>query len=166
AKFNENSHGFRPNRSTEHAIAQCCRLMQIQHLHYVVDIDIQGFFDNVCHSKLIKQLWQLGVRDKKLLCIINEMLSANIVMPTGEVITPTKGTPQGGILSPLLSNVVLNELDWWITSQWEAMPTHYPYKQGTNKQGTTIKSHTYRALRQSNLKEIYIVRYADDFKIF
>ena len=166
AKFNENSHGFRPNRSTEHAIAQCCRLMQIQHLHYVVDIDIQGFFDNVCHSKLIKQLWQLGIRDKKLLCIVKEMLSANIVMPTGEVITPTKGTPQGGILSPLLSNVVLNELDWWITSQWEAMPTHYPYKQGTNKQGTTIKSHTYRALRQSNLKEIYIVRYADDFKIF
>ena len=47
AKFHDNSHGFRPNRSTEHAIAQCCRYMQIQHLHYVVDIDIQGFFDNV-----------------------------------------------------------------------------------------------------------------------
>lgn len=166
AKFNENSHGFRPNRSTEHAIAQCCRYMQIQHLHYVVDIDIQGFFDNVCHSKLIKQLWQMGIRDKKLICIIKEMLKADIVMPNKEIIKPTKGTPQGGILSPLLSNVVLNELDWWVSSQWETMPTHYQYKQKTNKQGTEIKSHTYRALRKSNLKEIYIVRYADDFKIF
>ena len=166
AKFHDSSYGFRPNRSTEHAIAECARLMQIQYLHYVVDIDIQGFFDNVYHAKLIRQLWNLGIQDKKLLCIIKEMLKADIVMPDKEVITPTKGTPQGGILSPLLSNVVLNELDWWVSSQWLTMPTHYPYKQRTNSQGTEIKSHTYRALRTSNLKEIYIVRYADDFKIF
>lgn len=166
AKFHENSHGFRPNRSTEHAIAQCCRYMQIQHLHYVVDIDIQGFFDNVCHTKLMRQLWQMGIRDKRLLCIIKEMLKAQLVMPNGEAVIPMKGTPQGGILSPLLSNVVLNELDWWVSSQWETMPTHYPYKHRCNQQGTEIKSHTYRALRQSNLKEMYIVRYADDFKIF
>lgn len=166
AKFHDSSYGFRPNRNTEHAIAECARLMQIQHLHYVVDIDIQGFFDNVYHAKLIRQLWNLGIQDKKLLCIIKEMLKADIVMPNKKVITPTKGTPQGGILSPLLSNVVLNELDWWVSSQWLTMPTHYPYKQRTNSQGTEIKSHTYRALRTSNLKEIYIVRYADDFKIF
>ena len=166
AKFHDSSYGFRPNRSTEHAVAECARLMQIQHLHYVVDIDIQGFFDNVYHAKLIRQLWNLGIQDKKLLCIIKEMLKADIVMPDKKVITPTKGTPQGGILSPLLSNVVLNELDWWVSSQWLTMPTHYPYKQRTNSQGTEIKSHTYRALRTSNLKEIYIVRYADDFKIF
>ena len=166
AKFHDSSYGFRPNRSTEHAIAECARLMQIQHLHYVVDIDIQGFFDNVYHAKLIRQLWNLGIQDKKLLCIIKEMLKADIVIPDKKVITPTKGTPQGGILSPLLSNVVLNELDWWVSSQWLTMPTHYPYKQRTNSQGTEIKSHTYRALRTSNLKEIYIVRYADDFKIF
>lgn len=166
AKFHEHSNGFRPNRSTETAIAQCCRLMQVQHLHYAVDIDIKGFFDNVCHAKLIRQIWEMGIRDKTLLCIIKAMLKAQIVLPDGEIITPTKGTPQGGILSPLLSNIVLNELDWWVSSQWENMPTHYPYKRRANKAGTEIKSHTYRALRQSRLKEMHIVRYADDFKIF
>ncbi len=166
AQFSEHSNGFRPNRSTETAIAECCRLMQVQHLHYAVDIDIQGFFDNVNHSKLIKQMWSMGIQDKKLLCIIKQMLKAPVVLPDGKKIHPTKGTPQGGILSPLLSNIVLNELDWWVSSQWENMPTHYEYKSRQNARGTTIKSHTYRALRKSNLKEMYIVRYADDFKIF
>ena len=166
AKFYEQSNGFRSNRSTEHAIAQCCRLMQVQNLHYVVDIDIQGFFDNVCHSKLIRQIWELGIRDKKLLCIIKAMLQAQIILPNGDSVSPEKGTPQGGILSPLLSNIVLNELDWWIASQWDKMPTHYPYKHRFNNAGSEIKSHTYRALRNSKLKEMHIVRYADDFKIF
>ena len=69
AKFSENSNGFRPNRSAETAIAQCCRLIQVQHLYHVVDLDIKGFFDNINHTKLIRQIWSLGIRDKKLLCI-------------------------------------------------------------------------------------------------
>ena len=166
AKFHDHSNGFRPNRGAENAIAQCCRLMQVQKLHYVVDIDIKAFFDNVCHHKLIRQMWGLGIRDKTLLCIIKAMLKAQIVMPNGDKVTPTKGTAQGGVISPLLSNIVLNELDWWISSQWADMPTHYPYVHRFNKAGTEIKSHTYRALRRSRLKEVHIVRYADDFKIF
>ena len=166
AKFSEHSNGFRPNRSTETALAECCRLMQVQHLYYAVDIDIQGFFDNVHHGKLIRQMWEMGIRDKKLLCIIKQMLKAPVILPDGKKLYPSKGTPQGGILSPLLSNIVLNELDWWVSSQWENMPTHYDYKTRQNASGTTIKSHVYRALRGSNLKEMYIVRYADDFKIF
>ncbi len=165
AKFHERSNGFRPNRSTEHAIAQCYRMIQMQQLYFVVDIDIKGFFDNVNHSKLIKQMWHLGIRDKKLLSIIKEMLKAPIVMPNGTIEYPTKGTPQGGILSPLLSNIVLNELDWWITSQWEEMPTRKNYFR-VMKDGSGNNGHTYRALRTTNLKEMYIVRYADDFKIF
>ena len=83
AKFHERSNGFRPNRSTEHAIAQCCRLMQVQHLHYAVDIDIRGFFDNVSHGKLIRQMWEMGIRDKKLLCIVKQMLKAQVPEVTG-----------------------------------------------------------------------------------
>lgn len=166
AKFHNRSNGFRPNRSTEHAIAQAMRMVQIQHLHFVVDVDIKGFFDNVNHAKLIRQMWTLGIRDKKLLAIVKEMLKAPVVLPDGEKIYPDKGTPQGGILSPLLSNIVLNELDWWVSSQWEDIPTHTVIREGTAKNGTPNRSNKCRTLRRGKLKEMYIVRYADDFRIF
>ena len=166
AKFHERSNGFRLNRLAEHAIAQCYKMIQQQNLHFAVDIDIKGFFDNVDHDKLIKQMWNMGICDKKLLCIVKEMLKAPIVLPIGEKIYPTKGTPQGGILSPLLSNIVLNELDWWIASQWEDIPTRTKYKCFTHKNGSLNKSAIYVQIRKTNLKEMFIVRYADDFKIF
>ena len=165
AKFSENSNGFRPNRSAETAIAQCMRLIQVQHLYHVVDLDIKGFFDNVSHSKLMKQMWNMGIQDKKLLCVIKEMLKAPIVLPNGETIYPQKGTPQGGILSPLLSNIVLNELDWWIASQWEKQPAHN-IRDHITKTGATHRGRAYDAFRKSGLKEMHMVRYADDFKIF
>lgn len=166
AKFHERSNGFRPNRSAEHAIAQCYHMIQSRNLHFVVDIDIEGFFDNVNHTKLIQQMWTMGIRDKNLLCIIRKMLKAPIVLPDGTVEYPPKGTPQGGILSPLLSNIVLNELDWWITSNWEEIPMRSPLVPQYNKNGGLCKGNTFTSLRRRNLKEMYIVRYADDFKIF
>jgi len=93
AKFHEHSYGFRPNRSQEHAVSHAYRNMQISHLHYVVDIDIKGFFDNVNHGKLLKQMWTLGIRDKKLLSIISAMLKAEVA----GIGFPEKGTPQGGL---------------------------------------------------------------------
>ena len=153
AKFHNHSYGFRPNRSTSHAIARVNYLMWKNQLHYAVDIDIKGFFDNVNHGKLLKQLWHLGIRDKSLICVISKILKSEIE-GTG---IPQKGTPQGGIVSPLLSNVVLNELDWWLSNQWETFkPRHY-YNKVENKS---------RALKTTNLKEFFFVRYADDFKIF
>lgn len=165
AKFSDRSNGFRPNRSAEHAIAQAYAFMQKSHLHFVVDIDIKGFFDNVNHSKLIKQMWNIGIQDKKLLCVIKEMLKAPIVLPNGDTIYPQKGTPQGGILSPLLSNIVLNELDWWIISQWEKQPAHN-VRDHITKTGAIHRGRAYDAFRKSGLKEMHMVRYADDFKIF
>lgn len=163
AKFHNDSYGFRPNRSTHNAIAKSYYYINNCKCHYVVDVDIKGFFDNVDHGKLIKQLWSLGIRDKKVICIISKMLKAEI---EGEGI-PTKGIPQGGILSPLLANVVLNELDWWIDSQWLG----FEAKQVTNFGRITNKpykntSNRLLALKRTNLKPCFIVRYADDFKIF
>lgn len=166
AKFHKRNNGFRPNRSVEQAIAQAMRMMQRQHLHYVVDVDIKGFFDNVNHTKLRKQMWTMGIRDKSLLCVITKMLKAPIEMPDGEIVYPTKGTPQGGVLSPLLANIVLNELDWWIASQWETMPPPPNIKRFYNKNGGENRSYICKVYRKTKLKEMYIVRYADDFKIF
>lgn len=167
AKFYERSNGFRPNRSAENAITQCYKMINLQKLYFVVDVDIKGFFDNVNHTKLIQQIWHMGIRDKKLLCIIREMLKAPIIMPDGTAEHPAKGTPQGGILSPLLSNIVLNELDWWIDSQWENMPTKRDYSCEIRPNGTVNKTTIYGALKNTTrLKEVHIIRYADDFKLF
>ena len=166
AKFHERSNGFRPYRSAKNAVAQCYKMIQLQNLHYVVDIDIKGFFDNINHAKLIRQIWAMGIQDLKLLAIIKAMLKADILF-NDIVISPETGTPQGGILSPLLSNIVLNELDWWVASQWEEMPTKRNYVHRIYANGTPDKSNTIRALRSyTKLKECYLVRYADDFKIF
>ena len=69
---------------------------------------------------------------------------------------PTRGTPQGGILSPLLSNICLNDLDWWLSSQWVDFPTKTIYWDKYSK---------LRAIKATNLKRFHFVRYADDFKI-
>ena len=168
AKFYEHSYGFRPCRSAENAISYAYGLAQRNKLHYVVDVDVKGFFDNVDHRKLLKQIWTLGIRDTKLIQIIKAMLKAPIEMPDGETVLPSKGTPQGGILSPLLANIVLNELDWWIASQWDEMVRHmkHPCKVTYYPNGAEKKCNSYTALKKSNLKEMRIVRYADDFKIF
>ena len=163
AKFHEHSYGFRPNRCQEHAIALVYKNIQVSHCYFVVDIDIKGFFDNVSHGKLLKQMWTLGIRDKKLLSIVSAMLKAEVA----EIGFPEKGTPQGGIISPLLSNIVLNELDWWVASQWEEFPTRKKYATGTNYNGSENKGNKYKMLRDyTALKEVTCVRYADDFKLF
>ena len=129
AKFSNNSYGFRPNRSVEHAISRTYSLLQRAHLHYVLEFDIKGFFDNVNHSKLIRQLWSLGIQDKQLLFVIKRILKAPIRMPDGTTEYPTKGTPQGGIISPLLANVVLNEYHLHTERRLSYPKHHYPQDQ-------------------------------------
>ena len=124
--------------------------IQLQNLHYVVDVDIKGFFDNINHAKLIRQIWAMGIQDLKVIAIIRAMLKAEILF-NDIVISPETGTPQGGILSPLLSNIVLNELDWWIASQWEFMPTRVNREYcKTDKDGNEIvdRSQKWTMLRE------------------
>ncbi|MDQ0899361.1 group II intron reverse transcriptase/maturase [Paenibacillus sp. V4I7] len=152
AHFYNHSYGFRPLRSTHHAMARVQFLLNQASMHYVVDIDILGFFDNVNHTLLVKQLWNMGIQDRKVLACISKMLKAEI---EGEGI-PSKGVPQGGLLSTLLSNIVLNDLDHWVAGQWELFPLRKPFKSRTGERSAKIRS---------SLKEGYLVRYADDFKI-
>ena len=168
AKFSNNSYGFRPERSVEDAISRTYSLIQNSHLHYVVEFDIKGFFDNVNHSKLLKQLWTLGIHDKQVLFVIKRMLKAPVRLEDGTMVFPDKGTPQGGIISPLLANVVLNELDHWVDSQWQEHPLGLQYSKWRTLRNKPVldRSHGYRKMRSTNLKEMYIIRYADDFRIF
>ncbi|MFK4367166.1 group II intron reverse transcriptase/maturase [Bacillus sp. RC55] len=165
AQFCTRSYGFRPNRGAEHAIADSVKKVNQQNLTYVVDVDIKGFFDEVNHTKLMRQLWTLGIRDKQLLVIIRKVLKAPVQMPDGTTMFPTKGTPQGGILSPLLANVNLNEFDWWVSKQWETFKAKKVKPRYTDGIWTNDNV-TGQLLRTSKMKPMYIVRYADDFKIF
>jgi RNA-directed DNA polymerase len=107
--FHPSSHGFRPGRSCHTAITEAG-----QHLtdgyEWVVDLDLERFFDLVCHQRLTAKLAQ-RVSDRRLLVLIGRMLKAKVVLPDGVVIDSEQGVPQGGPLSPLLSNIVLDELD-------------------------------------------------------
>ena len=107
-QFSETSYGFRPNRSCEMAIVKLLEYFNDGYT-WVVDIDLQKFFDTVCHDKLISIIMKT-IHDGELVSLIRKYLVSG-VMENG-VVSPTKvGTPQGGNLSPLLSNIMLNELD-------------------------------------------------------
>ncbi len=109
-KFHPNSHGFRPGRSCHTAIAQATEYLE-EGYDWVVDLDLENLFNQVHHQRLMSKLAE-RVRDKRLLVLIGKMLKARIAMPNGVVVSNDEGVPQGGPLSPLLSNVVLDELDW------------------------------------------------------
>lgn len=106
--FSDSSYGFRPGRSTQQAVAQAQQHMAAGY-GWVVDLDLEKFFDRVNHDKLMGQIAK-RVRDKRLLKLIRGFLNAG-VMENGLISPSVEGTPQGGPLSPLLSNVVLDELD-------------------------------------------------------
>jgi RNA-directed DNA polymerase len=106
--FSDHSYGFRPGRSAQQAVAQAQQYVAGGH-GWCVDLDLEKFFDRVSHDKLMGQIAK-RVADKRLLKLIRAFLKAG-VMENGLVNPSVEGTPQGGPLSPLLSNLVLDELD-------------------------------------------------------
>jgi len=116
--FHPNSHGFRKGRSCHTAIAQAVEYLKDGH-EIVVDLDLEKFFDQVCHQRLMARLAQ-RVEDQPLLVLIGQMLKAKVIMPDGVVVSTEEGVPQGGPLSPLLSNIVLDELDWELSQREHA----------------------------------------------
>ena len=113
--FHPSSHGFRPGKSCQTAIADAKNHLE-EGYEWVVDIDLEKFFDHVHHDRLLARLGQ-KVSDHRLLRLIRQMLKAKVVLPDGVVVSTEEGTPQGGPLSPLLSNIVLDELDWELTER-------------------------------------------------
>lgn len=106
--FSDNSYGFRPGRSAHQAIAKAQAYVK-EGYKYVVDIDLEKFFDRVNHDRLMSKLSE-KIKDKRVLKLIRSYLRAG-ALEDGLVSVPIVGTPQGGPLSPILSNIVLDELD-------------------------------------------------------
>lgn len=109
AEFSDHSYGFRPNRSAHDAVRAAQRFIEAGKT-WVVDIDLKGFFDEVNHDLLMQQVGE-KVRDKTLLRLIGRYLRAPMQTPDGRKTPRSKGTPQGGPLSPLLANIYLDPLD-------------------------------------------------------
>jgi RNA-directed DNA polymerase len=107
--FHNSSHGFRPNRSCHTAIAEAKQYIEDGY-EIVVDIDVTQFFDRVHRQRMMARLEQ-RVEDRRILRTIGRMLDAKVVMPNGVKVSTEEGVPQGGPLSPLLANIVLDELD-------------------------------------------------------
>jgi group II intron reverse transcriptase/maturase len=107
--FHKANHGFRPGRSCQTAIKAAYEYIE-EGFEWVVDLDLEKFFDRVNHQRLTARLAQ-RVSNHALLKLIGKMLKAKVVMPDGVVVNMEEGVPQGGPLSPLLSNIVLDELD-------------------------------------------------------
>ncbi len=108
-EFAPHSYGFRPGRSCHDALARVDALLKSGHLH-VVDIDIKGYFDAIPHERLMAQVKE-HIADGRVLRLIEAFLKAG-VMEEMESWEPGSGTPQGGVVSPLLANIYLNPMDW------------------------------------------------------
>ena len=144
AEFYGHSYGFRPNRSTTDALATIVHRSSAGY-HWVIEGDIKAYFDTIHHQKLM-QLLRRRIRDKKLLRLIWRFLRAG-VMEDGLFATTTQGTPQGGIISPLMANVYLHELDMFMSRKAD--------------RSVSMK----RRLRKRGHSNFVHVRYADDFVV-
>ena len=154
AQFFSHSYGFRPMRDAPMALERTKELVFNTGYYWIVEGDISKCFDRIDHSILLKRLYHMGVKDRRVLQIIKAMLKAGVM---DECEVNEEGTPQGGSVSPLLANVYLDMMDEWVTKQWEAKKTRYQYSTASCKL-TAMRKRT-------DLNPGYLVRYADDFVI-
>lgn len=150
ADFEPVSYGFRPNRRAQDAIAE------IHHFgtrgyRWVLDADIEACFDRIDHTALMDRV-RHRVKDKRVLALVKAFLKAGILTELGENIDTLTGTPQGGILSPLLANIALSVLDEHLMEPW--------------KPGGTMSTEGKRSYRRRTGRPTWrLVRYADDFVV-
>jgi len=116
--FSEHSHGFRPGRSAHGALKAVLGHLEAGRV-WVVDADLMGYFNSIPHERLLSVVHR-KVTDRRVLNLIGQFLKAGVVMGT-EVIEPQAGTPQGGVISPLLANIYLNDLDHLMVQMGMAM---------------------------------------------
>ena len=143
-EFHENSYGFRPHRSTHHAV-QRCRLAMLQRYTWVIEGDVKACFDEISHKTILGNIRE-KIMDNKFLDLLQLFLKAGVQVD-GKLLPTVKGVPQGGVVSPLLANIVLNKLDWLL------------HEKGQHGYGIQ------RAYKRDE-PNLRFVRYADDWCVF
>jgi group II intron reverse transcriptase/maturase len=151
AQFFAHSYGFRPMRSAQQALGRVQFLVHHTGYHWIVEGDISKFFDTIDHGILLKKLYHMGIKDRRVLMIIKQMLKAGIM---DEIKVNPLGSPQGGIISPLLANAYLHSFDEWCSKQWESKKT---------RSISSNKDYLRLMLKKTRIKPGYLVRYADDW---
>ena len=153
AKFYPHSYGFRPYRATKHAVKNIVQLINMgtnDKPAIVIEGDITGYFDNINHRILLNKLWKIGIHDKRVIAIIRKMLEAGYIEKEMKYDTES-GTVQGGIISPLLANIYLNDFDWTIGRMY-----HHPNRYRNENYGRT-------RLKLQGVKPKFLIRYCDDW---
>jgi RNA-directed DNA polymerase len=150
ADFEPCSYGFRPRRRAQDAIAEI-HYFGTRGYRWVLDADIEAAFDNLSHPALLQRV-RVRVKDKRVLALVKAFLKAGVLTEFGEHRDTLTGTPQGGILSPLIFNIALGALDEHLTGPWK-----------TGGQMSTASRRATR--RRKGLPNWRIVRYADDFAV-
>ena len=158
SKFYPHSYGFRPYRAQKHAIRDIVNVINSATRSpdqpvWAVEGDIKGCFDNIDHRILLKKIWRIGIHDKRVIKMIQQMLKAGYI-ESGLMNGTEVGTMQGGILSPLLSNVYLNDFDWFVGRMYME-----PHRKCKYKRNDT------RRLKWSGVTPKYNYRFADDWVI-
>ena len=150
ADFLPVSYGFRPKRRAQDAIAEI-QFLGTRRYEWVLDADIEACFDCIDHTALMDRV-RLRIKDKRVLSVVKAFLKAGILTELGELQDTHTGTPQGGILSPLLANIALSVLDEHL---------HRPWQPG----GSMSTGDKRKSRRAKGLPQWRIIRYADDFAV-
>lgn len=148
ADFEPCSYGFRPNRRAQDAIAEI-QLLATNTYTWILEADIQACFDEIEHTPLLQRM-RRRIKDKRVLALVRAFLKSGVMTTNGTQEETITGTPQGGILSPLLANIALSELDEHFEQQWR------------EQMGTRSRRET---RRRKGLGTWRLIRYADDFVV-
>lgn len=158
AQFYPHSYGFRPYRAQKHAVRDIINVINATTKSpdqpvWAVEGDIKGCFDNINHRLLLQKLWRMGIHDKRLIKMIELMLKSGYI--EYDIFKNSNiGTMQGGIISPLLANVYLNDFDWYLGRKY-----YNPHRQCKYKYNDS------RRLKWMGINPSYNFRYADDWVI-
>jgi RNA-directed DNA polymerase len=143
-EFHKHSYGFRPHRNTHHAVFRCQQLMR-SGFTWVIEGDVKACFDEISHQAILTVVRE-KVQDNKFLELLRRFLKAGVQVD-GALLPTEKGVPQGGVISPLLANAVLNKLDWYL---------HRQGNHGNERQRAYLHGRP----------DVRFVRYADDWCVF